>query len=65
MNPNFYTMAQVSGTVGGLVTGRLCAVVTGNWLESAGLTIVTTTISFCLPLLYKWVLKKINGKDGI
>jgi hypothetical protein len=56
------TQAQVSGTLGGIICEPLLLSIPASFWEHIGMTALTTTVSFALPFLYKWLIKKYTGK---
>lgn len=59
---NLLTQAHITGTLGGLFAERIMLMIPVSFWQHIGMTVLTTTISFGLPFLYKWLIKKYNEK---
>ena len=66
MSNNLPNQAQISGTLGGLFAERIMvAFIPMDFAKQIAVTMITTTISFALPYLYKWLIKKYQSRNGI
>jgi hypothetical protein len=62
---NLQNQAHVSGIIGGLLSEPLVLVLPVSFWQHIGMTVLTTTISFGLPYLYKWLMKKYFNNNEI